>query len=193
MTFARWPQSAAWLLHGAHDGFEVCFFSERPDATLLSGHTAAVEDGVAWAVRYEIAIDAAWRTRRVVMWSSSSIDERSIVLEADGTGHWSVDGAEYPAVEGCIDIDLEASACTNTLPVHRFALAPGETSDAPAAYVRRDLRVERLEQRYRRVPDDPAHGQQFDYESPAFDFRATLTYDASGLIVDYPGIARRLR
>lgn len=192
MAFTRWPQSAAWILHGAHDGFEVCFFAERPGGTLLRGHTTAVEDGVAWAVRYEIEIDTKWLTRRAVVWSSSSIHERSIVLEADGAGHWSVDGAAHETVDGCIDIDLEASACTNTFPVHRLALG-GEASDAPAAYVRRDLRVERLDQRYRRVPDGPAQEQQFDYESPALDFRATLTYDESGLIVDYPGIARRVR
>ena len=192
MAFTPWPHSAAWFLHGAHDGFEVCFFAERPGGTLLRGHTTAVDGGVAWAVRYEIEIDTEWRTRRAVVWSSSSSDERSIVLAADGAGHWSVDGTANDALDGCIDIDLEASACTNTLPVHRFALGAGETPDAPAAYVRRDLRVERLEQRYRRVPDDPAHAQRVDYEAPAFDFRATLTYDESGLVVDYPGIARRV-
>jgi hypothetical protein len=72
-----------------------------------------------------------------------------------------------------------------------MALAVGESSPAPAAYVRAlDLSVERLEQTYARVPDDDGR-QAYDYESPAFDFSCRLTYDESGLVLDYPGIAVR--
>ena len=34
-------------------------------------------------------------------------------------------------------------------------------------------------------------GEVYDYESPAFDFRCQLTYDESGLVLSYPGIAVR--
>ena len=61
-------------------------------------------------------------------------------------------------------------------------------SSAPAAYVRADdLRVERLEQTYRRVDE-----REYDYESPAADFRCRLVFDASGFVLDYPGIATRV-
>jgi hypothetical protein len=53
-----------------------------------------------------------------------------------------------------------------------------------------DLAVERLEQRYVRI-DDGADLHRYDYTSPAFDFRCELVYDASGLVLDYPGIASR--
>ena len=52
------------------------------------------------------------------------------------------------------------------------------------------LEVERLEQRYLRLDDDAGH-TRYDYASPAFDFRAILEFDESGLVVDYPGIAVR--
>jgi hypothetical protein len=32
---------------------------------------------------------------------------------------------------------------------------------------------------------------QYDYGAPAFGFTARLVYDSSGLVLDYPGIARR--
>jgi hypothetical protein len=95
-------------------------------------------------------------------------------------------------VAGCLDVDLEGSAFTNAFPVHRLGLNVGEQADAPAAYVRaNDLRVERLEQSYARLPDD-GDRSRYDYASPAFDFRAELVYDRFGLVLDYPGIAVRV-
>ncbi len=48
-----------------------------------------------------------------------------------------------------------------------------------------DLAVRRLDQTYRRLDD-----HRFDYSSEG-DFHAVLSYDTSGLVVDYPGIAKR--
>jgi hypothetical protein len=53
------------------------------------------------------------------------------------------------------------------------------------------LKVTRLEQTYRRVPDDGPR-QRFDYAAPEFSFACTLGYDESGLVLDYPGIAVRV-
>jgi hypothetical protein len=79
------------------------------------------------------------------------------------------------------------------MPVHRLALEVGARSPAPAAYVRAvDGRVERLEQDYRRVADDGPH-HRYEYDSPAFDFHCELVYDASGLVLEYPEIATRVR
>ena len=33
---------------------------------------------------------------------------------------------------------------------------------------------------------------EYDYESPAADFRCRLVFDASGFVLDYPGIATRV-
>ena len=80
---------------------------------------------------------------------------------------------------------------TNALPVRRMGLALGARAAAPAAYVRAvGLAVERLEQSYLRAPDEAAR-QRYDYAAPAFDFACRLTYDESGLVLDYPGIAVR--
>ncbi len=80
---------------------------------------------------------------------------------------------------------------TNTMPVHRLDLAMGAGGAAPAAYVRAlSLSAERLEQSYTRMADEGGR-QRYDYAAPAFDFTSRLVYDESGLVVDYPGIARR--
>ena len=114
-------------------------------------------------------------------------------MEGDGEGRWRVDGAPAPALDGCLDVDLEASAATNAFPVGRLGLAVGAAADAPAAYVRvLDPVVGRLEQRYERIADD-GDRRRYRYTSPAFGFEAVLAYDAAGLVVDYPGIAIRVR
>ena len=69
--------------------------------------------------------------------------------------------------------------------------SPEEAAQAPAAYVRTDnLRIERLEQSYRRLADDGDRAR-YAYASPAFSYDAVLVYDRSGLVVDYPDIAVR--
>lgn len=155
----------------------------------FDGRTTAVENGEAWTVVYCIDLDANWLTRRVNAWSQSAIGKRTLQLEADGKGRWIVNGTHSPKLDGCLDVDFESSALTNAFPVRRFQAAVGDECSAPAAYVRAlELRVERLEQRYRRLPDEDSQ-LRFDYHAPACDFSCVLTYDASGLPLVYPGIA----
>ena len=75
-------------------------------------------------------------------------------------------------------------------PVHR-STAIGETASAPTAYVHADnLRIERLEQSYGRVDD-----REYDYESPATDFRCRLVLDHVGVrarLSGRRGAARRM-
>ena len=90
-----------------------------------------------------------------------------------------------------MDVDLESSALTNALPVHRLSLPVGARATAPAAYVRAlNLSVERLEQWYIRIPDD-GDWQRYEYAAPTFNFTARLLFDDAGLVLDYPGIAVR--
>ena len=51
--------------------------------------------------------------------------------------------------------------------------------------------MERLEQRYTRLPDDDGR-LRFDYAAPAFACRDVIVYDDAGLVFDYPGIAVRV-
>jgi len=180
--FADLPPYASWRFVDAVDGFEVMY----AEPGRLRGHTSAVEDGRAYAVAYEITLDDEWRTREVRVSSDTVTGTRSTVLVSDGDGRWSVDGVPAPHLDSLVDVDLEASACTNTLPVHRLSMPVGEATPASAVYVEaRDLTVRRLDQTYRRIDD-----HHFDYTSEG-DFHAVLEYDASGLVVDYPGIAVR--
>ncbi len=191
VPFLPVPATAAWRHVEARSGFEVAYFDVSSDGCDIRGTTTAVEDGRTWIVDYRIDVDATWKTRRARVEGRSAAGSMSTVLEADRSGRWLVDGVAAPHLDGCLDLDLESSAMTNTLPVHRLALPEGATAEAPAAYVRAlDLSVERLDQTYARVTDENSH-QHYDYAAPVFDFAARLVYDESGLVLDYPGIAAR--
>jgi uncharacterized protein len=191
VSFAPVPATAAWHHRGARSGFEVVYFGARSDRCRIEGWTTAIEDGATWAVEYAIEVDAAWVTRSARIRGRSAGGFSSALLEADGAGHWLVDGKPARRLDGCLDVDLEASAMTNALPVRRMGLPVGAREAAPAAYVRAvGLVAERLEQAYARTADE-ASCQRYDYAAPAFGFAARLIYDESGLVIDYPGIAVR--
>jgi len=191
MAFRDLPSFAAWRHQGARDGFEVVFMRSGPDGHRVEGHTAAVEEGEAWAVRYSIVAAADWTARSARVVGHSASGRRDLTLDGDGAGAWRVDGAAAPELDGCLDVDLESSAFTNAFPVHRLALDIGDAADAPAVYVRAlDLSVERLEQRYARVAGAAAHAT-YEYAAPRFGYAGRLEYDEHGLVLAYPGLAAR--
>jgi uncharacterized protein len=192
MPFAPPPPTAAWRHHGAREGFEVVFVQPTAGGYRIDGVVSAIENGKACAVRYAIEIDPAWRT--TTAWTAGRAEagptDRTLATAGDGT--WRVDGVPAPHLDGCFDVDLEASAFTNAFPVHRLAIEPGDAADAPAAWVRAvGLGVERLEQRYARIDDDGPHAR-YDYAAPGLGFETRLVYDESGLVLNYPGIATRV-
>jgi hypothetical protein len=191
VTFASPPASACWTHRGLRTGFEVAYFTIEGATTRADGTTTGLQDGETWIVSYSLVLDEVWRTRTARVSSRSASGQTARELESDGNGHWTVDGKAATDLDGCFDIDLESSALTNALPIHRLDLQVGERAEAPAAYVRvSSLSVDRLEQSYFRVTS-AGDGQQFDYEAPAFNFRCRLQYDDRGLVVNYPGIASR--
>jgi hypothetical protein len=191
MPFLPLPTSAAWSHQAARSGFEVVYIEPLDRGHLLTGVTAAVEGGQPWIVDYEILVDADWHTRSAQLTGRSNTGLRTRLLESDGQGRWRIDDEAAPHLDGCLDVDLESSALTNALPVHRLALTMGATAQAPAVYVGAlGLSVERLEQRYTRTSDQDGH-QSYDYAAPLFDFSCQLIYDEAGLVLAYPGIATR--
>lgn len=149
------------------------------------GRTSAVEGGRAYAVRYEIDLDDAWRTPEVRVWCDGLGSPRSTVLTSDGAGIWTVDGVPAPDLHGLVDGDLGASACINMLPVHRLELPVGEVVAAAATYLAGAGPLGAAPRATYRRRD----ARTFDYRPESGAFRAVLTYDVNGLAVDYPGIA----
>ena len=191
MSFEVLPVTAAWQHRDARLGFEVVYFQPAGRGYRINGCTTAVENGQTWMVSYAIRLDETWTTRSARITGRSASGTRHVRLETDGLGHWRVDGEAASHLDGCLDVDLESSAMTNPLPVHRLGLDVGAQAPAAAAYVRAlDFSAGRLDQDYLRCADE-GHHRHYDYAAPVFDFACRLVYDESGLVLDYPGIAVR--
>ena len=144
----------------------------------LSGLILQAHQGEPYVVRYSIDVDDAWRTRAVEVEVENDGQHR-VTLAADGAGHWLRDGEPLPAVENCLDVDLEWSPSTNTLPIRRLGLAIGQTNAVAAAWVRFPLlEVQRLDQSYERLDE-----RRYRYRSGRFT--ADLAVDEEGIVLQY--------
>lgn len=133
---------------------------------------------------YLLAYDAAWRTKSI----KATTPEAELLLESDGEGHWLRDGMTVPALEGCIDLDLETSPLTNTLPIRRLGLRPGESRTLRVTYVHvPSLEVVAVSQTYTCLEE----GRRYRYAGHPPGFSADITVDQEGIVVDYPGLFQR--
>lgn len=164
-------------------------FRRLTDGTAISGVVTGVEGGVAWSFSYEIEVDDEWRSRSAWLGSLLPGDPSELLLTRHGE-RWEVDGVARPDLDGLVDVDLEGSVVTNTVPMHRIDLAA--RTPGSAVFLRLDQSVRRLDQWY--GPAEPVAGGGWivAYEAPEFEADFDLTYDASGLVVEYPGLATRL-
>jgi hypothetical protein len=160
------------------------------DATgiVATGLLIARPEGAPVAALYEIHCDAAWRVTCLSIQVLHDAARLDLVRHADGV--WEVNEQPAPALRDCIDVDVSLSPFTNTLPIRRLDLAPGQTADLDVAYVTLpDLDVQPARQHYTCRRRD-GHGGLFRYESGRFS--ADLMVDADGLVTTYEDLWERL-
>jgi len=132
---------------------------------------------------YRIACDAAWTTLSASV--AGSVGERhvDVTIRANG-GSWTLNDQAVPAVDGCIDVDLNFSPSTNLLPVRRLNLKVSDKASVRAAWLRfPTFTLEPLEQSYTRLDD-----RILRYESAGGTFVAELEVNESGLPLRYGNI-----
>ena len=143
-------------------------------------------------LHYEITCDSNWNVKKLdlVLLSGS---QKSLQIRADGQGHWSTHtGEPIPSLDGCIDVDISATPFTNTLPIRRLELRPGQSAELLVAYVLiPEIELMTDKQRYTCFELN-THGGLYKYESMESDFEADLPIDSDGLVIDYPGLFKSI-
>ncbi|WP_414447308.1 putative glycolipid-binding domain-containing protein [Burkholderia sp. 22PA0099] len=149
------------------------------------------DDGRRYGLAYRVACDAHWRTTRATL---TVMGGATLTLERDRGGHWCEvldigERSALPALEGCVDLDIAATPFTNTLPIRRLGLKRDERRTIDVAYVTiPELSVARATQTY--VCIEP--GRRYRYEGIDGRFKAGLSVDDDGLVVEYDTLFRRL-
>ena len=158
------------------------------DGVLATGVQLGVEPEP-YRLDYLLDVPHEWITRRLEIAASGAGWRRSLTLEHDGAGRWTVDGERLTDVDGALDCDLAFSPLTNLMPVRRSALHEHAGSeDFVMAWVSvPDLRVHASPQRYEHVRPGVVR-----YVALDGDFTAELELDPDGFVVRYPRLAERV-
>lgn len=148
----------------------------------LYGTAIFVYEGKRCCLEYLIECDADGETVTAEIVGEAGDDIIEIEISVDGDGNWTLDGQQIPAVKGCIDIDLNFSPATNTLPVRRLGLEVGESAEVSAAWLRfPGFKLEKLVQTYTRLSENT-----YRYESGDGAFKRDITVNEYGLVTEYP-------
>ena len=161
---------------------ELCELQLRDDGLVATGAQLGSAP-TPYRAAYELEARSGWVTRRLRV---EVAGVGSVELIHDGKGNWAgVDNAEE--LQGALDCDLAFSPLTNLMPVrrHRLHEEPGAVDFDVAWVSLPDLNVHRSQQRYEHLE---AGLVRFSSDG----FVADLELDADGLVVTYPGLARRV-
>ncbi len=169
--------------------------SMRASGSLVSARREGTE---AYSASYSLATDDVGVVQRLTVRTIRAQGEQYVGLTRSEEGIWLVDhgvGTVRTHFGGALDVDLAFCALFNALPVRRLGLhhaaAHNEVAqydDLPVAFVSLPgLEVSGVRQTYRTVAvgDTTVVGFTSDL------FQAELTVDADGLVLEYPGLARR--
>ena len=186
------------------------FGAELADITISGDNWSAA--GVAigtqplpYRLEYQLTTVDHYATARLVMRTQGEGWHRGLVLERAASGRWScttesvgaddlpAPGGDLTAVTGALDCDLAWSPLTNSMPVLRHRLHErGGPIDFLMAWVSvPDLAVHPSRQRYTFVRRE-ARASIVRFESLDSAFAADISFDDMGVVLDYPGIARRI-
>jgi hypothetical protein len=165
---------------------------ENHEHTIADGLILGVKDQVPYRAHYEVTCDLEWRVRTVHVQLLSG-QRQALTLHGDGEGNWaSATGEKLVSLQGCLDIDISESPFTNTLPIRRAAFKPGESLTLTVVYLAvPELTIEPAQQRYTCL-EKSATGGLYRFESLSSGFQADLPVDSDGLVLDYPGVFRRV-
>lgn len=180
--------SSIWSNAGKGPGLEhLVLRDQTADSVVL----AIGDDGQPFRLTYRLVWDSAFRLREAHLVSFISGERRTLELRADGQGSWwQADGAALPTLEGCIDIDIWPTPLTNSLPIWRSSMAVAERREFRMAWISApEMTVASKPQAYTCLDS-----HRFLFESlDDSGFSATLVIDDEALVVDYPGLFRRVQ
>lgn len=167
--------------------------SLQANGSLVSTPQEGVEP---YFASYSLTTDDAGVTQRLAVRATRVRGEQYVTLTRSEEGIWLVDhvadhGARTVRTNfgGAVDVDLVPSPLFNALPVRRLGLhRTAVEQDLPTVFVSLPgLEVGFLRQIYRTV----AVGEATVVSVASDLLEAVLTVDSDGLVLEYPGLARR--
>ena len=141
-------------------------------------------------IAYRLAWDEAFRVQEAQLALTHDRGTRGLHLLTDGRGHWRHrDGRPVEELDGCIDIDIWPTPFTNSFPLWRTPLAVGERREFAMAWISApEMSIAAQPQAYTRLDERTYRFENLD----GAGFEARVVVDGEGLVIDYPGLFRRI-
>jgi uncharacterized protein len=162
----------------------------RESGVVADGLVLGVAEGRPFRIAFDVRCDRLWRVRYARVGVPG--EPPKVELLSDGEGNWATaDGRAVRYLEGCEYVDISATPFTNTLPIRKLGLAPGESAEISVVYFEGiDLQPWPEPQRYTCLEKDNSSGL-YRFLSLDGGFTADLPVDSDGLVVDYPELFER--
>ncbi|EMY34078.1 hypothetical protein D477_011536 [Arthrobacter crystallopoietes BAB-32] len=195
----------AWLGQDDPRRADTATINLQPERLTAHGAARTAEYAASWALR----CGEDWITEHFEISVHGHGFSRHLWLDRAANGSWSVEArksgiADLPepgvadphVLDLALDCDLQFCPATNTMPILRLGAvhnADVEHTFTMAMVHLPSLQVTASEQTYsgRRAYDDDSRTAVVNYSSDGFS--ADLVVDADGIVIDYPGLAKRRR
>jgi hypothetical protein len=194
-TESAWPAILTWRAHDASrmESARVQLSGNRIKAY---GRIVAAASGThpAFSASYDLVTDESGATKRLSLSITLAERDRQLSIARDEENMWLVQDhsgeSNRAAYNGALDVDVVFSPFFNALPIRRTGLYRRVDSvTLPVVYVNLpDLTVSSASISYSSSGLDSPEGIKL--HSPVAD--TTITVDADGFILDYPGLATRI-
>lgn len=150
----------------------------------------ATEWHPAFSASYDLVTEESGATKRLSLTVTMAERERQLSIARDEENMWLIQDhngqTKRAAYDGALDVDVVLSPFFNTLPIRREGLnEKHESVTVPVVYVN--------------LPDLAVNAATITYESSGAGIKlhspsaeTTITVDADGFILDYPGLAERI-
>lgn len=207
MTLATPPKerrtAVAWV---KDDPFGVEFADIELATDRLTAEGVAIGTRpIPYRLDYKVETAAGFVTSRLRVTSRGQGWRRTLDLRRSEAGVWNLaargegdlhlppGGGDPLSLADALDCDLGLSPVTNVMPILRHGLlSGGGPVELITAWVSvPDLRVQPDGQRYSYLREGSDH-RVIRYEATDGSFVADITVAEDGIVIDYPGIARRL-
>lgn len=148
-----------------------------------------------YTATYRLSVYEDGTVARLSVESATANRERLLTLNRTEDGDWLLDtgsGGTRSDFAGAVDVDIVGSLMFSALPIRRLGLhrEAGEFTVPVVRVVLPTLEASRAEQTYRTVSVDPNGGAVVEVSGD--DGTVELVVDADGLVVENPGVAKRV-
>jgi len=181
-------RALSWRRIFDNGSLEFATVSSTREGFTLAGTIVAVHEGDPLEVKYRIDCHPDWRTRSVSVEQRQGFQSSMLSLSVNEDAQWTAQHSGLiDLLTGCLEVDLELTPITNTLPINRLRLAIGQRCEIAVAWIRfPSLAIIRAHQSYERLSINT-----YRYCSLQSGFTADIEVDKEGLPISYAGIWER--